>query len=51
MILKGRAVSRIDQMCCHHADPSMEDSVAMLVDAWRTIEQDVILAACEPLFL
>jgi hypothetical protein len=48
-ILKGRARSRFDHMCCQHVDPSTEESVTMLVDAWRTIEQDVILAAWEPL--
>jgi hypothetical protein len=48
-ILKGRARSRFNRMCCQHVNPSMEDSVGMLVEAWSTIDQDIILAAWKPL--
>jgi hypothetical protein len=47
--LKSRARSRFDQMCSRREDPTMQDSVAMLVDAWNSIGQDEVLDAWAPL--
>jgi hypothetical protein len=47
--LKSRARSRFARMCCQEGEgPTMEDSVAMLVDAWKSIGQDEVLDAWQP---
>jgi hypothetical protein len=46
--LKSRARSRYAQMCCQGEDPTMEDSVAMLVDAWKSIGQEEVLDSRQP---
>jgi hypothetical protein len=46
--LKARARSRFDEMCCKGEDPTMEDSVAMLVEAWKSISQFEVLDAWQP---
>jgi hypothetical protein len=44
--LKARARRRFDQLCIdQNGDPTMQDSVAMMVDAWKSIGQDEILDA------
>jgi hypothetical protein len=46
--LKSRARRRYDEMCAQGEDPTMEDSVAMLVDAWKSIGQFEVLDSWEP---
>jgi hypothetical protein len=46
--LKSRTRSRFDHMYCRGQDPTMEDSVAMLVDAWKSIGQEEVLDAWQP---
>lgn len=45
--LKSRARARFDAAWAQNHDPTMEDSIAMLLDAWRSIDQFEVLAAWE----
>lgn len=47
--LKSRARSRFDQGCARGEDPTIEDSVAMLLEAWKSIGQEEVIDAWEPL--
>jgi hypothetical protein len=45
--LKARARARFDALYSHDTEPTMNDSVAMLLGAWNSISQDEVLGAWE----
>jgi hypothetical protein len=45
--LKSRARERFDALWAQDHEPTMQDSVAMLLDAWRSIDQFEVLSAWE----